>query len=62
MVFFTFFMLSVSRAFFVWTRAFKPKKFNLIYLQTIRLAIKKVIIAATIEIKVPIGVNEQCAL
>jgi hypothetical protein len=50
------------RALFFWTRAFEPRKSHLFDLQTTRLAIKKVIIAAAIEIKVLIGVNEQCAL
>lgn len=62
MVNFTFFVFSVSRALFFWTIAFEPKKFHRFDLQITRLAIKKVIIPAIIEIKVPIGVNEQCAL
>ena len=59
MVFFTFFVLSMPRAFFLGTRAFKPKKFHVFTFQTFSLAIKKVIIAAKTEIIVPYGVKEQ---
>jgi hypothetical protein len=42
----------MSRALFFWAIEFKPAKFHLFDLQTTRLAIKKVIVVAAIEMKV----------